>query len=230
MSLKANSSNFVDDITPQEIDVRIAATSSNYYNNASGYVVYSVVVKKVKYEGELYFDEDHFITQDIVFSGFKSTNQTQYLSTITITDSTLSSKYASEYSSGGDILADIANVGKPLVYYQGSYSNNIGQGVAALFKAEAVSNINYKSASYNDRTGTISNITLSVRGYYDENGIYRNSQSDAQLLSLNITGFKTNDVNGQTVLNTIDAPSTYSNYPAQSFAALNSEINKLSTG
>ena len=228
--LKTNSSNFVNDITPQEIDVRIAATSSNYYNNASGYVIYSVVIKKVKYEGNLYFDEDHFITQDIIFSGFKKITQTKYLSTITVTDSTLSSKYASEYSSSGDILADIVNVGKPLVYYQGSYSNNIGQGVATLFKAEAVSDINYKSASYNDNTGTISNITLSVRGYYDGNGIYKNSQSDAQLLTLNITGFKTSNVNGQTVLNTIDAPSTYSNYPAQSFAALNSEINKLSTG
>lgn len=218
--LKADTENVIElpaSLNSNDIEIRI----SNI-NNDLGLLTLNIVFNKVKHEGEETNDKQYTFSKDITFYGFRKVTSTNYTNIYSVANLSgdIATKYPSEFAQY-DVLEEIANTTStitnqmPFMISSGSFNENSNASLKAkMFKAAKLT-VNYDDAVFDDNKGTISNIRVTINGYYNENNIY--TTKTTKQLTLTLCNFKSQNVNGVTTINQIRVSDEYSQYPAQSF-------------
>ncbi len=231
--VRSNVINPAPDLTNEDIQVlpMITSTNSSYLNDNLGLVAYSVTLNKVKAGGG--YTTNKSIKFNIVVTGFDKKLETQYFTTLSVQSVVdLKNKFPTQFIgqavSDHDLFHTMANNGI-VAYKSGSTYDPTGvtDPVARdMFKAKDVK-YNFAQANYNDQTGTISNVIVTIQGYYNQKGTVQDLPTNTKQLVISINGFKTSADTTPTRVDPIDAPSQYNNYPAQAFiAGLDTTTNK----
>lgn len=229
--IRINSEEYPPSLENSDIEINPTnVKSGSYIDDKQGVAVYTVTLKKVKVGGVEISNPNFFLKFDLYIGGFEKKVETKYFETISVqTIPELKDKFATQfvaeetqpdYDVNNDLMHTIANAGVTAYRSGSTYdTSSVTDAVAKkLFKAKEVS-YNLAQAKYDDLTGSISGIRVTILGYYDSKGVLKELPTNTKTIDFNINGFKTSKATVPTRIGTIDVEEKYQGFPAQSYLA-----------